>query len=593
MFDTLPNKIIYLSPLGIRGIADIKKACIFFDKVFVQVTWSTLILSSVTARKKRNKWKVSIPASIYEITKEEILKEFEPLIQHGIIETDTSPDFNLMDRIKSSLERLPEYEREHEAKRKYLGITDGRSFLQQARIKILTQIDCYNDIFSSLNYTPCFNDPLALDVVGKCINFYERYEETSKSLSIIKSEFGLKKDILTLNVIGENFPSLSHVESRKILKVRKQLEPQLNYFRTEMDKYCIGIQNQPYSSEFVNEIQGIIKGKINPLIMKLKKEIETSKDEFIVNLLKNIPTIKTGTTFGLSVFAGLPVWLAFGIASGVAFINSLVEHKARLRKIKRKNGLGIFLSAREESEKNDFEISKKAEKMKSKAVLLFKKGLSLSEQRHHKKALKAYDKATKINPNLAEIWINKGHALSKLGCNEEALEAFDFAIKLNPYLDEVHNKSSLLIELNRNEEALESCQSVIEMNPSNAEVWNNKGRALYEIKHYKEALEAIDKSIELKPDKATFWVDKSLILSKLGRYKEALNTCDKAIEFNSNLAVAWYNNACIYSLLKDKEKTLENLSKAINLDVKFKEQAKEDEDFKDYGEEEEFKKITS
>jgi len=45
--------------------------------------------------------------------------------------------------------------------------------------------------------------------------------------------------------------------------------------------------------------------------------------------------------------------------------------------------------------------------------------------------------------------------------------------------------------------------------------------------------------------------------------------------------------------LKDKEKTLENLSKAINLDVKFKEQAKEDEDFKDYWEEEEFKKITS
>jgi tetratricopeptide (TPR) repeat protein len=559
MFDTSLNKIIYLSPLGIKGIADIKKACIFFDKVFVPVTWSTLIVSSFTARERRNKWKVSIPVSVYKITKREILKEFEPLIEKGIIETDTSPDFNLVERVKSSLDRLPKYEKECEAKRKYLGITDGKSFLQQARIKILTQIDCYSDIFGSLNYTPCFNDPLALDVIGKCINFYERYEETSKSLSMIKSELGLKKDILTLNVIGENFPSLFHIESRKILKVRKKLEPQLDYFRAEMDKYCIEIQNQPYSSEFVNEIQRVIKGKINPLIMKLKKEIETSKDEFIVNLFKSIPTIKTGATFGLSVFAGLPVWLAFGIASGVAFINSLVEHEAQLRKIKRKNGLGIFLSAREEREKNEFEVSKKAEKIKSKAVFMFEKGLSFSEQHYHKKALKAYDKAIEINPNLAEIWNNKGHALSELGRNEEALEAFDYAIKLNPYLDEVHNKSSLLIELNRNEEALESCQSVIEINPNNAKVWNNKSHALYKLKRYKEALEAIERFIKLNPSSSK----------------------------------AWYNKACLYSILGDKEKALENLSKAINLDSKNKEEAKKDDDFKKLWGDDEFIKITS
>jgi hypothetical protein len=149
MFGTSLNKIIYLSPLGIRGIADIKKACIFFDKVFVPVTWNTLIVSAFSEREKRNKWKVSIPVSVYKITKREILKEFEPLIEKGIIETDTSPDFNLVDRVKSSLDRLPEYEAEHEAKRKYLGITDGKSFLQQARIKILTQIDCYSDCVSS------------------------------------------------------------------------------------------------------------------------------------------------------------------------------------------------------------------------------------------------------------------------------------------------------------------------------------------------------------------------------------------------------------------------------------------------------------
>ncbi len=44
------NNIIYLSPLGKKGISDIKKACIFFDKVFVPVTWTTGIISTLVIR---------------------------------------------------------------------------------------------------------------------------------------------------------------------------------------------------------------------------------------------------------------------------------------------------------------------------------------------------------------------------------------------------------------------------------------------------------------------------------------------------------------------------------------------------------------
>lgn len=78
----------------------------------------------------------------------------------------------------------------------------------------------------------------------------------------------------------------------------------------------------------------------------------------------------------------------------------------------------------------------------------------------------------------------------------------------------------------------------------------------------------------------------------LSCYEEALKACDKAIELDPDDAEAWYGKACIYSLSKDKESALLNLTKATDLDIKYKEMAKKDDYFKEYWEDEDFKKIT-
>ncbi len=111
-----------------------------------------------------------------------------------------------------------------------------------------------------------------------------------------------------------------------------------------MSKHCIEIQNLPYTNKFNKEIEAIIKGKINPSVEKLKKELESSKDKLVLKIVQSIPTLQTGGIFGLSVLVGLPMGIAFGLASGYAFISSFLEHKTRIREIKRENGLGIFLS---------------------------------------------------------------------------------------------------------------------------------------------------------------------------------------------------------------------------------------------------------
>lgn len=346
MIETSSNKIVYLSPLNTQGITDIKKTCLFFDKVFVPVSLTSMILSLLVVQDDGDKWKASIDRLEYKEMEKNILKDFEPLIKEGIIETDTASDFNLLDKLKISLEKVHENEKERLARRRYLGIKNGRDIIQQSRLKVLSQIDLYNDILAPLGYTPCFNDPLALDTLSRCLNFYENYEDTSAILTDIKRELGIKRDILTLNVVGENFPDLGFLDSKQILKVRNKLEKELNHFRVEMEKYCIEIMSFPYSNDFNKDIQKIVKGKINPLIVELRNEIKTTKNKFLLDLVNNIPSVKTWTSLGFSIYSGLPISVAIGIASGVVFITTLTKQKLKLKEIKRKNGLGIFLSVR-------------------------------------------------------------------------------------------------------------------------------------------------------------------------------------------------------------------------------------------------------
>ena len=90
----------------------------------------------------------------------------------------------------------------------------------------------------------------------------------------------------------------------------------------------------------------------------------------------------------------------------------------------------------------------------------------------------------------------------------------------------------------------------------------NKGGTLVDLGRYEEALKSYDKAIELNPDDANAWYGKGIALVNLGRHE------------------------------KSYDKALESLSKAIELDAKWKEEAKNEEDFRNLWDDEDFKRIT-
>jgi len=82
------------------------------------------------------------------------------------------------------------------------------------------------------------------------------------------------------------------------------------------------------------------------------------------------------------------------------------------------------------------------------------KGLALSAQGEYDDAIKAYDEAIRLDPNLVETWSNKGVALAILGKYDEAIQALDEAIRLNPnYAAAWNNKGPVLEALGRTTEA--------------------------------------------------------------------------------------------------------------------------------------------
>ncbi|MEQ9237729.1 tetratricopeptide repeat protein [Coleofasciculus sp. E2-BRE-01] len=137
---------------------------------------------------------------------------------------------------------------------------------------------------------------------------------------------------------------------------------------------------------------------------------------------------------------------------------------------------------------------------------LIKQGDGLFDSEEYVKALKSYEKATKINEENYEGWLKKGKALRRLGQYQKALLSLDIAL----------NKKN------------------------DSQIWIEKGDVFKEMQQYKEALASYKNSLEINSNYYLPWFKIGLILqynsvpqdlkSFLKRYLEAIIFYEQAIE---------------------------------------------------------------
>lgn len=128
----------------------------------------------------------------------------------------------------------------------------------------------------------------------------------------------------------------------------------------------------------------------------------------------------------------------------------------------------------------------------------------------------------------------------------------------------LYTEADLHIQKSEYEEAIDNYKEITELVPDHVYTYNNWGAALLELG-------------KLKSDKI--------------HIKEGLGKLDTAINIDNKYARAWYNKAFGHTLLKEKPETLASLREAINLNPRYKEKAKADDDFKDLWDDEDFKKL--
>jgi len=178
----------------------------------------------------------------------------------------------------------------------------------------------------------------------------------------------------------------------------------------------------------------------------------------------------------------------------------------------------------------------------------------------------------KFRPNFAKVYNNRGLVFISNGQFEEALKDFNKAIQLDPDLVEAYsNRGSSHLYNEQYDLAIADFDKVIRLNPQFAEVYSNRGLALLRKEKFDLALKDVMKAIELDPQNTDAYLNKSLIYTQQKEYDEAIVVLSEAINFDPKSSLLYFYRSKAFRSKGDTQKALEDALKAQSLGFKIEE----------------------
>jgi tetratricopeptide (TPR) repeat protein/S1-C subfamily serine protease len=188
-------------------------------------------------------------------------------------------------------------------------------------------------------------------------------------------------------------------------------------------------------------------------------------------------------------------------------------------------------------------------------------------------AVKAFDRAIKLRPNLPDAYYGEGLALWGEGNSIAALVSFDRAIALTPS----GNKSSyylwryygaFLRNLQRYPEAFVAISQAVRLEPQDITLLNEKAVILMELKRFSEAINIYNEIIK-REEKNWAYSNRGNVKYQLGDKKGAILDYDKAISINPQSAFPYANRGNVKYQLGDKKGAILDYDKAISINFLF------------------------
>ncbi len=216
-------------------------------------------------------------------------------------------------------------------------------------------------------------------------------------------------------------------------------------------------------------------------------------------------------------------------------------------------------------------------------------------------AIRAYNRASCIAPEVPLYHFNLGLALRKIGSFERAEEEFEAAARLAPASTEPRKwLASTRSLLGRHQEALTETEAALVVAPSDHSLWELKAQLLNVTGRFTNALEAARKAVELDagcatahgylavafhrlgnlreaetsyqralelaPFDALHHMDLGVVLRSRGQFASAEQRLRRAIELRPDLIVAYENLGLLYASTRREAQAEETFLKALKVD---------------------------
>ncbi len=177
----------------------------------------------------------------------------------------------------------------------------------------------------------------------------------------------------------------------------------------------------------------------------------------------------------------------------------------------------------------------------------FNRGLTYGQQGCLDKAIREYQAALRINPNLAGVHLNLGGVYYQQGHLDEAIREFQAALRINPdYADAHYNLGLAYADQARIDKAIHEFQAALRINPNQAEAHLNLGRAYYQQGRLNEAIRECQAALRINPNYAEAYVGLGLVHAQQGQLDQAIRAYQAALHINPNYAEAYLNLGGIY-----------------------------------------------
>ncbi|MEA1933552.1 MAG: tetratricopeptide repeat protein [Thermodesulfobacteriota bacterium] len=185
------------------------------------------------------------------------------------------------------------------------------------------------------------------------------------------------------------------------------------------------------------------------------------------------------------------------------------------------------------------------------------------------KAIAAYKKAIKNDPNFGAAYQGLGIACQQKGQHDNAVEAYQKSLELIPGTDSIYIFLGNHYFLKKQYKiALEQFSTAQNINPENMKAHYGLGLAYKNLGQLKKAIEHFETARALSPNDARPYENLGICYNKQGKVQEAIEAYEIALKINPELYATHYN----YGLLlktRQKNKAVEHFKKAIAINPSF------------------------